>query len=73
MSAMRATLLILLVACGTPERLKHEQCRNPSLYSPVSDTADPDAVYFGCNPPAGWAAHTNDTAGPTEDTSDTGL
>ncbi len=54
-------LVVVLAACGPPDRLRREPCRDPDLWEPTSDTADPDAVYFGCHPPEGWVRVQDDT------------
>lgn len=64
---MRVWLLLMtvLAACGgpPPELLDNAPCRDPQLYKPVGDTADPNAVYFGCRPPEGWVTRGSDTGG----------
>ena len=55
---MRSLLLVLLLAaCGDPpeELVNRQPCRDPEVWRPTADTADPDAFYFGCHPPDGWA------------------
>ena len=57
--------MFVLIACGDPppELVDVESCRDPEIWKPVSDTADPDAVYFGCAPPEGWRQQDSGTTG----------